>query len=154
MYAGAKSIWRSNDQGESWFNASNGQFANGDVVLTIAVNPGNPAELFCSTAPSTTNQARVYKFSANNGITQLMTGLPNRYCMDIAYHPTINTTIYAVFGGFNTQHVYKTTNNGTSWTAIDHGLPDVPTNSIVVDPLHANNIYVGNDLGVWLSQNG
>ena len=153
MYAGARSIWRSEDAGESWQKAS-GIIANNDVVLTIGINPFNPNELFCSTAPSSTNQARVYRFSAVTGVATQMLGLPNRYCMDISYHPSIPGTVFAVFGGFNTNHVYKTEDGGANWIAIDNGLPDVPTNSIIVDPLIPNNIYVGNDLGVWFSPNG
>ncbi len=154
MYAGAKSIWRSDDAGESWFKASTGIIANNDVVLTMGINPFDADELFCSTAPSATSQARVYKFSAVTGVAQQISGLPNRYCMDLRYHPSIPGTVFAVFGGFNTNHVFKTEDNGTNWIAIDNGLPDVPTNSIIVDPLIPSNIYVGNDLGVWFSPNG
>jgi hypothetical protein len=154
LYAGAQSIWRSDNAGDNWYNISNGAIADNDVVLTIAINPHNPDELFCSTAPTTTNQARVYKFSASNGITQQLDGLPNRYCMDIAYSVVDDNLVYAVFGGFNTPHLFKTTNSGISWTAIDNGIPDVPANTLVVDPLLPNNLYLGNDLGVWFSSNG
>ena len=154
MYAGAKSIWRSSNQGQNWINASSGPIAGGDVILTMAVNPGNPDEVFCSTAPSATNLARVYRFSASNGITQQLAGLPNRYCMDIAFHPSDYNTLFAVFNGFNTQHVYKSSNHGFTWAPVDNGLPDVPTNTILIDPLYPDNVYIGNDLGVWLSQNG
>ena len=31
------------------------------------------------------------------------------------------------------------------------GLPDVPTNAVIVDPLNPEFLYVGNDLGVFVS---
>ena len=33
-------------------------------------------------------------------------------------------------------------------------LPDVPTSAIAVDPLHPDHIYVGNDIGVFVSTDG
>lgn len=154
MYAGAQSLFRSNDEGESWENASGGFVADGDVILTIAVNPIDPDLVFCSTAPSVTDEARVFKIETNPFNIMQLIGLPNRLCMDIAFHPSEPNIAYAVFAGFNSQHVWRTTDGGASWTAIDNGLPDVPTNSILLDPLQPNHIYVGNDLGVWLSTDG
>lgn len=150
MYAGAQSLYRSDDAGESWSIASDGFVADGNPILTIAVHPDNPDLVFCSTAPVYNNNAEVFKVNA--GVVTEITGLPNRMCMDIAIHPTAPDTVYAVFSGFNTQHVWRSSNNGAAWTSIDNGLPDVPTNSILIDPLQPNHLYVGNDLGVWLSK--
>ncbi|MFN0173464.1 MAG: T9SS type A sorting domain-containing protein [Saprospiraceae bacterium] len=149
MYAGAQSLWRSDDAGESWYPVTD-ILADGDVILTIAISPENPDLVYCSTAPSITDEARVYKVDASTlEVTQMM-GLPNRYCMDLAFHPGLESTLFAVFAGFNTQHLWRTVDGGANWTAIDNGLPDVPTNSILIDPYIAN-MYVANDLGVWHS---
>lgn len=150
LYAGAQSLYRSNDAGDNWFNVSGGYLAGGDAILTMAVHPVDPGIVFCSTVPSVTNAARVFRFK--DGIATQMNGLPNRICMDIAIDPVTPNTVYAVFAGFNTQHVWRSSNNGTNWTAIDNGLPDVPTNTILIDPLQPAHIYIGNDLGVWLSK--
>ena len=149
MYAGAQSLWRSDDAGETWYRITD-ILADGDVVLTIAISPENPDLVYCSTAPSVTNEARVYKVDASTlEVTQMM-GLPNRYCMDLAFYPGTESTVFAVFAGFNTEHLWRTLDNGVTWTSIDNGLPDVPTNSILIDP-NSSNIYVANDLGVWHS---
>ncbi len=151
LYAGAQGLWRSDDGGENWYDVT-GFIADGDVILTIAINPENPDLVYCSTAPSTTNQARVYKVDVANFTVTQVTGLPNRLCMDIAFASGLESTVFAVFAGFNTQHVWKSEDDGATWTAIDNGLPDVPTNSILMDP-STNHLYVGNDLGVWHSAN-
>jgi len=38
-----------------------------------------------------------------------------------------------------------------TWEDIGGGLPDVPTNAIAVDPVDQKILYVGNDIGVWVS---
>lgn len=151
LYAGAQSLWRSDDGGESWYSLAQ-SFAESDVVLTIAINPTNPDIVYCSTAPTATNEARVFKIDANTETVTELTGLPNRLCMDIAFLPDDDHTLFAVFAGFNTEHVWRSEDEGLSWTAIDNGLPDVPTNSILIDP-EIGHIYVANDLGVWHSGN-
>jgi len=149
MYAGAQSLWRSDDAGETWFAVTD-VLADGDVILSIAIDPENPDLVYCSTAPTATNEARVYKVDVSAATATQMTGLPNRYCMDFAFYPGVPGTLFAVFAGFNTQHVWRTVNDGATWTAIDNGLPDVPTNAILIDPTIAN-FYIANDLGVWHS---
>ncbi len=152
MYAGAQSLWRSEDGGETWYNLT-GLLADGDVVLSIAIDPTNPDLVYCSTVPTNTDQARVFKINASSQTVTQLTGLPNRICMDFAFYPGAESTVFAVFAGFNTQHLWRTTDDGATWTAIDNGLPDVPTNAILIDPKVAH-IYVANDLGVWHSSTG
>lgn len=151
MYAGAQSLWRSIDGGESWEQTAPGQFAGGDFIVTIAPSPLNTNMVYCSTAPAITDQSRVFKLDAETGQADEMTGLPNRLCMDIACHPTEANTAYAVFAGFGAEHVWQTLDGGASWQPIDNGLPDVPVNTILIDPLLPDHLYIGNDLGVWLS---
>ena len=62
--------------------------------------------------------------------------------------------LFAVFSGFGTSHVYKTINGGIDWVPMDNDLPDVPTNTILIDPVNSEDIYVGNDIGVYYSENG
>src|SRR6185436_15682224 len=47
-----------------------------------------------------------------------------------------------------------TTNAGATWTAFGIGLPDVPTSTITIDPLNNLVMYLGNDLGVYVSIDG
>jgi hypothetical protein len=125
--------------------------AGGDLILTIAIHPQQPDQVFFSSVPANNGTAHVYQYTVGGGPATIMTGLPDRICMDIAYHPVNPDTVYAVFSGFNTQHVWKSPDNGATWAPIDNGLPDVPTNCILLDPLHPTHIFVGNDLGVWAS---
>jgi hypothetical protein len=64
-------------------------------------------------------------------------------------------TAVATVMGFGVSHVWRTTSAGAlGWTDIDNGgLPDSPANSVVVDPFDSTHIFVGNDIGVFETQN-
>jgi photosystem II stability/assembly factor-like uncharacterized protein len=152
IYAGGTSLWKSIDYGDSWNDVTGGTF-EGNGILNLEICPTNDNIVYFSTAPIASDNIGVFKTIDGGSTVTQMEGLPNRMCMDIDFHPTNPNVVYAVFGGFGAAHVWKTTNGGETWAAIDNGLPDLPTNTILVDPLDAKHLYIGNDLGVWYSEN-
>ncbi|MDT7573196.1 MAG: hypothetical protein QOE05_3370 [Actinomycetota bacterium] len=50
--------------------------------------------------------------------------------------------------------VFKTINGGKSWKNVTSNLPDAPVNSVVLDPSDRNRLYVGSDVGAFVSTNG
>jgi hypothetical protein len=50
--------------------------------------------------------------------------------------------------------LYKTTDSGATWTAIDNTLPAKPINVVFEDNKNPNLLFVGNDMGVFVSVNG
>ncbi|MCU1301809.1 MAG: hypothetical protein JWQ87_2093, partial [Candidatus Sulfotelmatobacter sp.] len=72
---------------------------------------------------------------------------------DIAISPNDPSghTAYVTVMGFGTSHVFKTTDAGTTWIDKNADLPDSPANSIALDPINANVLYVGTDVGVFVS---
>jgi hypothetical protein len=69
-------------------------------------------------------------------------------------HSTNSQTAWVGFSGFDTGHIFKTTNGGQSWTDVSGTLPNAPLNAIVVDPADPSQIYVGTDVGVFKSNDG
>jgi hypothetical protein len=93
-------------------------------------------------------------FKSTNGgtsFTNIKAGLPDRFVMDFEISPKSDDSVWIVLGGFGTSHVYVTGNGGVTWTSKGNGLPDVPTNAVALDPLNPSVIYVGNDIGVYMS---
>ena len=88
-------------------------------------------------------------------------GLNNKSIQMLAVDPTNPNTFYAVGQDVG---AFKSTDGGTTWNAIDNGLPDpqhLPLYDIAVDPSNPNILYTvsasgccGNTPGVFKSSNG
>ncbi len=50
-------------------------------------------------------------------------------------------------------HVFRSTNKGTTWSDISSNLPDAPVNAFAVDPVEPSRLYLGNDVGMYVSFN-
>jgi hypothetical protein len=88
---------------------------------------------------------------ATTPYTSIKGTLPNRFVMDFAISRYNDDSVYVVLGGFGTSHVYLSPNGGTTWNSIGAGLPDVPFNAILIDPVNPRTIYAACDFGVFVS---
>jgi len=157
MYAAGTYLYKSLDGGINW-EVTSETAVDVNPIMNIAISPFNPNIVYVSTSPDPSNGptgAKIFK-SLDSGLTftELTNGLPDRICKDLEFDPSDENVLYATFSGFGSDHVFKTTDAGANWYAIDNGLPDVPTNTILIDELNPEDIYVGNDLGVYYSENG
>ncbi len=158
LYGGSRVLHKSIDAAANWTIPSNINVDGTNVIMNIAISPEDSNFVLISTSPDPTSEssgAKIFK-TVDGGLnfTAINNGLPDRICKDLEFDPSDENVLYAVFSGFGSDHVYKTTDAGDSWFAIDNGLPDVPTNTILIDELNPDDLYVGNDLGVYYSENG
>lgn len=147
-------FYKSLDRGNNWTEVSNGAIDFDNVVLNITIAPNRSNLIYISTVPdpfSGLSSPNIFRSLDSGQTWDKLTGLPNAVCKDIAIDPTDEAIIYAVYSGFGDAHVFKSENSGDSWENIDGNLPDIPTNTILIDPLNSNDIYIGNDLGVYYS---
>jgi hypothetical protein len=67
-------------------------------------------------------------------------------------------TAYVAKNGFHnddfTTYIYKTTDFGRSWNDISANLPESPVNVIFEDRKNSNLLFLGNDMGVYVTLNG
>lgn len=85
--------------------------------------------------------------------------LPNRPIQDVVTHPAIPTTGYAAIGGFTNNtpttpgHVYEVICNADcstfNWTDKSGNLPNIPINSIIVNPRIPSQVFAGSDWGLY-----
>ncbi len=152
IYAGSAIVAKSTDGGDNWTTTNNGQPLDGNPTLSMAISNQNPNVVYVSTAPYNGNPGHVFvSQNGGNSWQNVSAGLPNRFVLDLEVDPTDDATAFATMGGYGSGHLFRTKDFGATWEDISNGLPDLPTNAVTIDPLFPNNIYVGNDLGVFSS---
>ena len=88
--------------------------------------------------------------------------IPDKYVARIVVDPADKTTAFITLAGYtggtspSLSHVWKITHLDTTpvLTPINGGLPDVPVNGFVVDPVSSAHLFAGTDVGVYESTNG
>ena len=161
IYAGRSVIYKSEDAGDSWYSPDNGAPLDGNPPLSMAVSPTDAGVVYVGTAPflrmPVDSPAPPGVFVTRNGgfsWQNITAGLPDRFPTDLAVHPTDPGTAYVTLGGWGTPHLYKTTDFGATWTSAAAGLPDVPGMAVTVSPFDAQQVFYGDDVGVWVSDDG
>jgi photosystem II stability/assembly factor-like uncharacterized protein len=152
IYAGSAVVAKSTDGGNNWSITNNSQVLDGGPAISMAVSYTNPDVAYVATAPFNGNRGNIFA-TQNGGNTwqKITANLPDRYFMDLEVDPTNDSIAYVAVGGYGSSHLFRTKDYGLTWVDIGVGLPDLPTNAIAIDPLFPNNVYVGNDLGVFSS---
>jgi photosystem II stability/assembly factor-like uncharacterized protein len=73
----------------------------------------------------------------------------------VAVDPTDADVAYCTYSTFGISHVFRTTDRGASWTAIDgigaDGVPEIPVHWLAVRPCDSSQLFVGTELGVFTS---
>lgn len=159
LIAGSHRVYKSTNNGVAWSVTSGDLTTNpGAAVVygTISALAISPVDTSLYVAG--TDDARVWR-STNAGATwqEISTGLPKRYVTSVAADPVDANTIYATFSGFGQDlhdpHVFRSTDRGATWQDASGNLPDAPVNDLVADPLLPGTLYVGTDLGVFVTRN-
>lgn len=155
LYAGRSIVYRSDNFGANWTATNGGVELDGNAAVALDVARSDADVVYATTAPfglPATVPTGVH-VTTNGGDTwnDVTAGLPDRIFHDITVHPVDPQIAYVVAAGFGAGHVFKTINGGSTWTDITGSLPDAPTNAAVVDPAFPDDVYVGNDVGVFVS---
>jgi photosystem II stability/assembly factor-like uncharacterized protein len=146
LYVGTTSLWRSNDAMRSW--QRRGAPLPFDTFRHLAANASG--RLLASDGSR-------YATSPDEGHTwQENSPLPCAPGCDvtdvaIASSGSLYVTANTYPANTPTGHVYRSTNNGLSWSEIGSPELSIPLHAITVDPNQGSTIYVGGLGGVFLS---
>ena len=167
---GNDGVYKSTDGGATW-NAS-GLVGEGNGIQALAIAPSALYALFATsnakgTSTSTdsgdhwtaakyfpifhpTDSSIVYALDRNTnsimkstdgGITFSRQGgppMPNVFVYVLAIDPNATATLYAG----TSRGVYKSTDSGANWQAMNNGLSDVAIPAMIVDPIIPSTVYV------------
>ena len=129
-------------------------------VAIVGTNDGN-VQIGFNLGTGSQGQANWVNVTGNNTI------LPNRPVLGIALDPSVgaaNVPVgYAAVGGFNANtpatpgHVFQVTCAATcgsfTWLNKTGNLPDIPVDSIIVNPKFPQQVFAGTDFGLYYTNN-
>jgi len=161
LLAGGASLWRTTnatDPSPSW---SAIRSPGSDLLSAIAVANGNSDIIWVGQNDGgiamTTNGT-----AANPTWTTINTHsggpIPGRYVTRILLDPDHSNIVYVTLGGFSSNNVWKSTDSGATWNALNGTgsgvLPQVPVRAIARRPAAPNTLYVGTEIGVFSTTDG
>lgn len=159
LWTGGKRLWRTDNQATSWSQASTALsgVSSGKVsALGVAPTDSNVVVAGMSDGFIFGTQSGI---SSNSSTVWSNSQPTSGYVSWLAFDPRDKKTVYATYSTFGVDHVWKSSDAGSTWTAIDqrgqsNGIPDIPAHTIVVDPNDSNRLFVGTDLGLFVTTNG
>lgn len=143
---GRDSLVKTTDFGQTYTMHATGFDGN---IVEMAVSPSQQNLLFV--LQGTGNQSKILK-SSDGGLTftNITNNLPASNKVHLAVDPHNPDHLWCVFSTYSTIYkVWRTRDGGDTWENISTGLPNVPCNVLFVQPQTDQNIYLGNDVGVF-----
>jgi hypothetical protein len=147
-------VFKSTDSGANWEAADAGLPVNESGVSTsvtlLAIDPVMPSTLYAQIMSCGPNCGEAVYQSTNSGSSwTLLSDLG--YVEALAVDPIAPSTLYA---GTSPGGVFRSTDGGASWSAVNDGLPDLHVTTLVIDPHTPNTLYAGTwQSGVFQSTN-
>ena len=156
LWTGGRRLWRTSDGAGQWSQASP-TLAGGGRVSALAVDPTDPQRVLAGLDTGHVHR-QTGALGAGAG-TPWPSVLPRPgYVSWLAVDPGNPAVAYATYAGFGGTHVWRSIDHGATWGPLDGSgsgrLPDIPVHSIAVDPADGRRLYLGTDLGVFVSVDG
>jgi len=157
MYAGTVLFKRSANSGSTWTDLNGGAPIAGANNPAISMVAPTNNRVYFSTGPGSGVRSKIWRTNnaeyASPVFTEITGTLPDRYYSGMDVDPIDSNRIVITLSGFGSSHVFISHNAGATWSDMGGGLPDVPHNSVFINPSARNQIYVSNDLGVFVTNN-
>lgn len=164
LYYGGHMMFKSLDRGESWniispdLSTQPGPNKQGNVpfgtITSISESSHAQGHLLIGTDDGN------LQYTNNDGKTwsQIDGNLPDKWVSRVRISDHDANIFYVTFTGYRDDdfqtYIYKSVDQGETWTSIAGNLPPEPVNVITEDPRDQNILYIGTDLGVYVTLDG
>ncbi len=161
IYHGMNYVFRSTDRGDTWMRISPDLSANdqdrlGDIqfqtITALAESPIRQGLLYAGT-----DDGYVWVMqNPEDGWTEITDGMhPGRFTSEIVASQYDESTVYVTQNGRRSDdfapYLWRSTDYGQSWESLAANVPTGPVNILREDPKNENILYVGTDVGVYVS---
>ena len=151
VYTGNQCVYRTRNDGVSWDKIT--PVLDGSPISAIEIAGPQSKNIYVGTENGS------FFRSLDGGTTwsaNLASGvLPGVMITRIAAQPGAPNTVFITSANSGNRHVFCSTDAGTRWTDIDGGkLPDLPHHALLIRPDKPSELYVCNDAGVYLTNDG
>jgi photosystem II stability/assembly factor-like uncharacterized protein len=163
LYAGGTRVMKTMDRGASW-TAISPDLGDSVGVDRAAVPTGALTMLMESPRvrgmlAGGTEGGRVWITTDDGGRwKRIDAGLPRKWVSRVTLSSHNPAVMYVSMTGFREDdtrpYIFASSDTGRTWRSIVSNLPQESVNVIKEDPLDAEILYVGTDLGVYVSRNG
>lgn len=123
------------------------------TISTISVSPTDSNVIYVGTDDGNVWVTKNY----GNSWNKISNNLPKRWVTRVAVNPVNENIVYVTYSGLRwaepQPHVFRSEDFGSSWKEINNGLPEAPVNAFEIDRIDPKILYLGNDVGVFISYN-
>jgi photosystem II stability/assembly factor-like uncharacterized protein len=164
VYHGMQYLFRSRDKGDTWERISSDLSYNnpdkmGDIqyqtIFTISESPLKFGLIYAGTDDG---RAHLTKDGGKTWV-EITDGLiKNKWISRVVASKYDLATVYLTQNGKRDDdfavYIWKSNDYGKTWQDISGNIPLGPVNVIREDPIDNNILYIGTDIGVYVSKNG
>jgi photosystem II stability/assembly factor-like uncharacterized protein len=160
LIVGANHVLRSENRGIDWETMSPGLSDPADgmrgVVPFGTITMLSESRLLPGVLYAGTEGGSIWLTTSDGDSWERVSdGLPHKWVSRVVASTHSLPRVYASFTGYReddfSAYLFVSEDFGVSWASISDGLPMESINVVAEDPTHENILYVGTDLGVYVS---
>jgi uncharacterized protein (TIGR03437 family) len=151
LYYGTYRVYQTSDGAANWTPVSAELTAGRGVIDDLKIAPSDPNVIW-----TVSSDGRVFvTTNAGSGAGAMWTdrsaGIPAVALSAVAIDARDPMTAFAGIGSPGFNMVYRTHDGGKTWTNVTGTLPKVGVHSMLADPDLAGTVYLGTELGVFVT---